>query len=292
MCLLTFFPDSVVPDQQAIEGLHRGAEYNSDGFGYAIVTEGQILVQKGMNADKVIDQFTIDRMTFPEGPALFHSRIGTGGLVDESNCHPFYIGKDQKTVLAHNGILPELAQPAEKHDPRSDTRILAEDLLAEKPFGFFHSQLARDAFERWLGAYNKVVILTANPRYPYSSLMFNQDKGHWYHDSWWSNDSYLPYYNTKKYTGAYVIGEYSYVTDKADEKADRTCPVCGQENAVDPDYRVCWSCSSCVDCLSDWGKGECLCYIKSRGAITEHLDQLKDCTTCGKSQFKCTCEDL
>ncbi|MFE7803032.1 hypothetical protein [Nocardia sp. NPDC057440] len=63
------------------------------------------------------------------------------------NCHPFVVGGDPRTVLAHNGIL---AHPS-SGDPRSDRRIAAEDLLPRRPFGSLDSWAGHERLERWLG---------------------------------------------------------------------------------------------------------------------------------------------
>lgn len=309
MCLLTFFPDGVYPTPAAIKALDEGAKFNPDGYGYAMIAGDEILVRKGMDSELVLDLFLEDRKKYPKGPALFHSRIGTDGLTDESNCHPFYVGKDRKTVLAHNGILPRLARPKSLKDRRSDTRILAEVLLPEKPFGYFHSQLARDAFSEWMGPFNKVIILTTNPRYPNNVLIFNQDRGHWNHDAWWSNDSYCGYRSTKKAAGAIVLGprpglgtkDLSGIIEDLDEI--KKCPSCN-DDAVDKDYRVCWSCGNCADCLASWTNGECLCRIPGRGiryacptckvydpknCICDTIDTLYECPECHKNMDACTC---
>ena len=268
MCLLTFFPEGVYPSAKAITGLTTGAAWNPDGFGYAMVgNHKQLIVKKGLFAEDIISSFLEDRAKYPDGPALFHSRIGTAGLNDHDNCHPFYIGDDYKTVIAHNGILPELAQPFKK-DVRSDTRILAEELLPKKPFGYFETRLAREAFESWLGTWNKVVILTTNPRYPNNALMFNGHRGIWDEDIWWSNDTYLPrkafkWTKTTTSTGTAMYSMGKTESDYGDDPVVK-CPEC-REETVDSQYRVCWNCGTCADCLASWTNNECICYIPGRG---------------------------
>lgn len=296
MCLLTFFPEGVYPSHDEILGLTRGAKANPDGHGYAMITGDSILTRKGMDADEIIDQFLIDRVDNLKGPAIFHSRIGTDGFLDEANCHPFYVGNDKRTVLAHNGILPKLARPTSMSDPRSDTRILSEVLLPEKPFGYFHSRLAREAFEEWLGLWNKVIILTTNPRYPSNVIMFNEKSGTWDGEVWWSNESYLPF--RKKTTGIYVPkdDDKRIILGKVLEEEDPVSLICIEckEPAVDKQYRVCWNCSTCQDCLGNYTKGECLCYIPSRGMGNTGTKSDKNtvCIGCSKGPDDCLCCEL
>ncbi|MFE3278408.1 class II glutamine amidotransferase [Nocardia sp. NPDC059239] len=89
-----------------------------------MVTGTGILVGRGMDAEEVIDDFTAVRRRYPDRPALFHGRYATHGAVSIDNCHPFRLGRDRRTVLAHNGVLPRRVRPA-PYDPRSDTRMNA-----------------------------------------------------------------------------------------------------------------------------------------------------------------------
>lgn len=106
MCLLSYFPPGVQPNQFHLE---CGASCNPHGYGYAIVIPGEdeILIGKGMNSATVIDEFMRMREEYPDGPALFHSRYTTHGEQTVDNCHPFIVNGDKRTVLAHNGILPQ-----------------------------------------------------------------------------------------------------------------------------------------------------------------------------------------
>lgn len=314
MCLLTFFPDGEVPNSQAIEGLTNGAIFNPDGHGYAIVTRNGIIMRRGMDPNSVIASFVAQRERYPDGPALFHSRIGTGGSVNKKNCHPFYIGSDQKTVLAHNGILPKLAQPP-KFDLRSDTRYLAECLIPEGVFGSpLTCKTDRRLFEKWLTPYNKIVVLTANPFYKFTSQIFNIESGQWEYGAWWSNDSYYPYvyrypgltsskWHWDAKTKSFVNNDDDYTSRKSD------CENCEEKGAIDPDYLVCWSCGYCADCNLSWTDGECLCYVRTRGnrntgdttilgsvetAVKEIMSTPEpigiECSDCKKDMIFCRCD--
>ena len=116
MCLLTFLPPDVQPDLSA---LINGAAVNDDGHGFAVVTHGRLLVQHGMHAEAMIAAFAAARRAHPQGPALFHSRLGTHGARTVANCHPFPVGGDDRTVIAHNGVLPAAVQPVPPPSPCS-----------------------------------------------------------------------------------------------------------------------------------------------------------------------------
>lgn len=184
MCLLTYYPPGVHPDTGALE---IGAQNNPDGYGYGIVDTGQdaIIVRRSMDADKLIEEFESMRKKHPEGPALFHSRIGTGGTIDRSNCHPFKVGNDPRVVVAHNGIMPSVVQPR-KGDPRSDTRIFAETHL---PYRNFTTAKGQRKLGRWLGT-DKIVILSVHPYHPFSAKIINEERGQWVDQIWYSNSSF------------------------------------------------------------------------------------------------------
>jgi predicted glutamine amidotransferase len=96
----------VQPDTDA---LLTGALVNADGHGFAIVAGrrlDRLIVQRGLDGEAVIDAFIAARLQHPQGPALFHSRLATHGDTTLDNCHPFTLGGDTRTVLAHNGVLP------------------------------------------------------------------------------------------------------------------------------------------------------------------------------------------
>ncbi|WP_435591872.1 class II glutamine amidotransferase [Nocardia sp. bgisy118] len=188
MCILTFVKPGITPD---LEALRNGALANPHGHGYAVITGDAIAVGHGMDAAAVIAEFAAVRAEYSEGPALFHSRLATHGLHDLDNCHPFRVGGDERTVLAHNGILPTNVHPR-ADDPRSDTRIAAEDYLPTAPFGSLDSWVGRDRLERWLGT-DKMVILTVDPTYKHHAYIFNEHRGRWDDGSWYSNTGYLPH---------------------------------------------------------------------------------------------------
>jgi len=293
MCLLTYFPKG---SQPSIKDLEYGAEYNSDGHGFAIVDpkKGQLIVHKSMDADILITLFERLRSDFPDGPAIFHSRIGTAGNVDKSNCHPFYVGSDKQTIIAHNGILPAKAQPA-KDDKRSDTRLLAEVFLPKHRFGAVHTHGGRKTLGKWAGKGNKFAILSVNPLLGGHGFLVNEEQGDWEDGPtgpiWYSNDSHDPSFWGRWATGGSYTG---YGTGWADDwnragkwvqddkgvyrwqesgkalpaistvsKLTRDCEFCEEKDCWVRDHEhICGACWTCRDCYED--ATECQCW-KERG---------------------------
>jgi hypothetical protein len=248
MCLLSYYPPGAAPDPNA---LANGAWINRDGHGFAIVTDKRIIVRHGMDPEVLIATFTRMRSKHPDGPALFHSRFGTHGSIGRHNCHPFRVGGDRRTVLAHNGILPELVQPA-KGDRRCDTRVAAEDFLPHEPFGPLDDPDSRERLGAWMGASNKLVILTVNPRYRQRTYLINAEHGLWDGGVWYSNSDYLDPTTAHRWA----------------EDIDDLCPGCGAIGASRLAGGYCPECATCFDCARPYH--ECLCWRP------DHADQWAD----------------
>ncbi|WP_043661862.1 class II glutamine amidotransferase [Nocardia thailandica] len=228
MCILTFYPPNTSPDLDALAG---GALVNPDGHGWAIHAGDRILTGRGMDPLSVITEFAETRTHHPDGPALFHSRLATHGRHDTSNCHPFPLGGDERTVFAHNGILPSHVHPLDG-DPRSDTRIAAEDFLPRQPFGPLDSWTGHTRMQAWLGA-DKAVILTVDPAYKQPAYLLNEHRGHWIAGVWYSNLSF----QDARY--------YQWPTSDLDDD-DGCCLQC--YHYTEPDQLHCPSCGHCRAC--------------------------------------------
>ena len=192
MCLLSFYKPGCKPDLQR---LRNGARLNKDGYGFAVVTaDNRLIVGKGLKADDVIRRFGVVREQHPDGPAMFHSRYSTSGTTRSvENCHPFKIGRDKKSVVGHNGVL--WSMPA--GDARSDTRYFAESVMKPKGFTRLDKISVRSALEEWLGAGNKLVVLTVNRRYRSQWYILNEDQGEWVGDEWHSNSGHTGWRKAK-----------------------------------------------------------------------------------------------
>lgn len=160
MCMLCVIPPNVIPSREKLE---NSALNNPHGFGFAIVvpSENRIHSERTMNADTSINRFIEMRTKYPEGYAMWHARLATHGSTTVDNCHPFKVGHDERTYLAHNGILP-IIEP--QGDLRSDTRIFAEDLLpAIGGVSALDNDQVFNLMEDFTSG-SKVAILTVDPR--------------------------------------------------------------------------------------------------------------------------------
>ncbi|MGH3737838.1 MAG: hypothetical protein ACRDT6_19835 [Micromonosporaceae bacterium] len=263
MCLLTFLPPGVAPD---LDALLHGTVVNDDGHGYAIVAGRDLIVDRGMHAETMIEKFGTARREQPDGPALFHSRLGTHGTRGVANCHPFPVAGDPRTVIAHNGILPAAVQPRRK-DCRSDTRIAAEEFLPA--LGSLRHRRTRQKLKRWMTPQNKMVVLTVDPRFKARSYILHEDAGVWDGGIWYSNHGYLPYTIAAAGTHRYTASDWAALDQQSwdqnslpqpDEPYLMRCWICGAlTDRFDDTCRYCGCCSDCGE-----PPGLCLCYTPTR----------------------------
>ena len=251
MCMLSFYPDGVMPTERHIL---NGAELNPDGHGFAIVTRDRnIIVHRGMDADEIVERFLEARDKHPEGPALFHSRIATSGLVDVTGCHPFKVGQDNRTVVAHNGIL--FSPPADSL--KSDTAIFAERMLPR--FGSLDKQRNFTKLQRFAGWRNKLVVLTVNPQRRRTSYVINKAAGHTLaNGEWHSNTDYEgKWWDDFDGGSVYVSGSYSKYQQS--DNSPWACDLCGQSGGVNRYTLLCDICNCCNDCLQH--RDDCQCFM-------------------------------
>lgn len=271
MCLLAFYAAGVMPDPAHLE---MAAENNPDGFGYAIITaRNNLLIRRNMDAEQLISKFLQDRNKH-RGPALWHARIGTSGTKTLGNCHPFIVGRDHRTVLAHNGVL---FRPPVK-ESRSDTSIFASSVFPVT-YRRIDAPAVRRRLERQLGG-NKVVLLTTNRKYRRAAYIFNEQLGEWEDGgAWMSNSSYRV--ARRKYTQVSYsyrskngVSERSYdggktwvpdtplwggYYDRAEKKGTKYgwCRWCKTQQVVDPYTHICTNCHVCGEC-GEWRR-KCVC---------------------------------
>lgn len=144
------------------------------GFCYRKDTYSQITMKKGYFTFKEFwgDYKKIDN----SNEVLIHFRIGTSGLMDKDNCHPFLInGKD---YLIHNGILKDF--PTTK--TKSDTNYLCSNLLKGLDVTNYNLQRILEISIRD----NKIILMPELSEV----VILNEHLGKWINGNWFSNTSY------------------------------------------------------------------------------------------------------
>ncbi len=305
MCLLTFIPEYTDIN---LEHLSNGAENNPDGFGWAIHTGRAIVSHSGLAYEAVLDRFIEARKTH-KGHALFHSRITTHGGTSVDNCHPFQVGKDGQSVVAHNGMLP-----IDSKNGKSDTRIFAEELFPSwGGISLLNSKKMRKKLAKYATG-SKLVFLSANPVVNHDFVIINEKDGHWTDGVWWSNSSYKygrPSYGYGTGWGSvsftnhnkkdiylpdddepqWWVDNFGTVEDVTfiDEYGEEvwgeiwTCAHCGAQEyindmSINTDAALsCYSCNTCWYCGDDADRN-CICVhnTSGRGTLSYPADVLID----------------
>jgi hypothetical protein len=263
MCMLCVIPPNVIPSRDKLEA---SALNNPHGFGFAIIipSENRIHSERTMNADTSINRFLEMRAKYPEGYATWHARLATHGTTTVDNCHPFKVGHDERTYLAHNGILP-IIEP--QGDTRSDTRIFAEDLLpAIGGVSALDNPQVYNLIEDFTSG-SKVVVLTVDPRAEHQCYLIHENKGKVDASGvWWSNDScYLDSY-TRMWTSVQPL---DFGLTVKDDEIWAYCEVCDYTVPEKPEKAedYCPQCGSCFMCMIYMN--DCLCY-QGKGANTSN----------------------
>jgi len=254
MCLLLVCEPNSTPKRKDLECASCN---NPHGFGYAVIADGKIITGKGMSARKTIDAFLKVRKQYPNGYAMYHARYATHGVKNEENCHPFKVGEDERTYLAHNGILDIDIHAT---DRRSDTRVFAEDTLpAMGGVSALDDDNAFKILSKWSTG-SKIAILTVDPAAKEVCYIINESAGHWDNAGiWWSNSTYKED-TWSKYIGLPSTGNAPVDAEVMD---DYDCQLCGTYMFEDSNPYYCENCYSCFDCLGMYGD-DCLCWTPER----------------------------
>ena len=287
MCLLTFMQEYTTAD---VDSLAIGSQNNPDGFGYAVHAGTHIVKGSGLNFDAVLDNFLKTR-AIHSGPALFHSRITTHGGTNINNCHPFQVGKDTNTVVAHNGMLPIAAR-----NGMSDTAIFAKELFPSwGGASTLNSKKTRKKLSKFADG-SKLVFLSANPDVQDDYYIINENDGHWNEGVWWSNNSYK--YDRYSYAGSgmYTSGwtstgktppdsRYSIDTTKYDDNMwDNQSLLVEDCTYIDKDgnevWGELWRCANC----------DHIEYVNEQNVNNADLcSQCDSCWFCSEPRMLCMC---
>jgi hypothetical protein len=188
MCQLICGWDNEVP---TLDELERSCIANPDGFGFGVVHDTgkglELIKRRSMDSQLAISEFY--RVIEDTKPLawLFHTRIATSGQVNESMCHPFKVGNDSETVLAHNGILN-----IKPRDGMSDTATLAKyGLPAMGGVKSLESPIVWSMFDTWCeDNYSKVALLSARSDLAVPLAIAGESLGKWEQGIWFSNNSH------------------------------------------------------------------------------------------------------
>lgn len=285
MCMITFIPRGTdIP----VDGVRNGSIINDDGHGWAVAIKDTLLVGKSMDFDEAIDGFLTARDELGDGSvALFHSRFGTHGEEGEYNIHPFFMGDDNKTVMAHNGILPAKYHPT-LNDRRSDTRIFVDrhGKFIDNPNGV-PSRRGGQILGRRIGMGNKLVFISTVSGEPKVRIV-NANAGIHVDGLWYSNSGYLTDYSWYGIGRRRPMDRYDWAESEEDreqrdawaeympkyegkevEVYQAPCNSCGEKEDLDVEIGMCNKCGTCLDCFDNFAY--CMCWRPSGMRAPERI---------------------
>jgi len=211
-------------DKINLSELKTGFENNPDGAGYCIKKEdGTLEIKKGfMDFKSFMASYGNEDH---RNEKLIHFRISTSGLVNMSNCHPFYCDNGRKMALAHNGILPVGFPRSAK---KSDTRKLATSIMPSL-INKLGNTSVRFLLKQAIGTNNKLVIMKQGKEN--ETYIVNKDQGTTIDGVWFSNTTchaaryvYNPAYNTYQ-SGTYrTLWPETKQTRKVEKKEKKNNP--------------------------------------------------------------------
>ena len=209
---------------------------NPDGSGYMYYDRDskKVIIKKGfMTCKSLLD--SLHSKDFTDTNLVLHFRIGTSGLNDKLNCHPYplYQVNDTKCScelgMAHNGILKDFTPP--KWSKINDTQTFIKEVLNQLKKGFLNDPDKVMLIQKLIGS---------------SRLAFLNDKnqittmGNFIHDGdyIYSNDSYKmrTLYDWHKPVSTKSVPKKSE-TPKSDSKCvSKTFKLTEDEMAIWDDY--------------------------------------------------------
>jgi len=209
MCIIVFSPaNTELPTDDILRECFR---CNPDGAGYMYpdAKTGKVRIKKGfMTVGSLLDSLDSleDTTTIP---MVIHFRIGTQGLNDPSNTHPFPVTDNGKTLglrqsyaevgLAHNGFIPSTCYGSMvngKKITKSDTFYFVRDYAA---YIARNPQYYKDTDKLILLekiAESKLCILSSDGHVEMIGDFINDKTD----GCFYSNSSYVPYTYTGKYS--------------------------------------------------------------------------------------------
>lgn len=221
------------------ESLKNCWEANNDGAGYLYPdSRGELVVHKELKSfNKFYDAYTKARRSNPDVKFLVHFRIGTQGLKDHNNCHPFLV--NPKLGWIHNGMISCMP-----HDTKlSDTNLLNKALGLLRVGSEVTPEFAM-ILKAMAGTSNKFVFLNNKNQH----LIINESAGHWdeEEDNWYSNYSYKKYVPiAKPYYGSSIYYGSSGPKAKSSYHAVASCDLCFNKKSLNYIDNLC-VCDTCL----------------------------------------------
>jgi glutamine amidotransferase len=178
MCIAIYKPAGKIISK---ESLAQCFKTNPDGAGFMYAKDKELYYDKGFFT---FDEFYEEYSKIEQEQCLIHFRIKTHGPISVDNCHPFMVNKGLGFI--HNGIIGGYGS-ADVSDTRHFNAAVLKPLVSKYGNSVLQMPAIKDLIESRIG-YSKLAFLDRHGNYE----LFNEDKGVWDNDIWYSNNSYKP----------------------------------------------------------------------------------------------------
>lgn len=188
MCIIAVKPQGLPMFPEEI--IKNMANKNKDGGGYMYYDHNlkKVVINKGfMSFEELMED--LKSKDFTDTNLVLHLRIGTSGLRDKLNCHPYPVYDDNRLIcstnlaVAHNGVFSNY-HPG-WNAKINDTQLFIQKVLRNLDPDFLQDEDKLLLLKELIGT-NKLCFLDSNNKVTMLGD-FIEDNGYFY-----SNRSYLP----------------------------------------------------------------------------------------------------
>lgn len=176
MCIAIYKPADIIINKETLSQCFKA---NPDGAGFLVSKDKKLILKKGFFT---FDAFYKAWEEYSKDQALIHFRIRTHGEVNTENCHPFMVNKSLGFI--HNGIISNFGT-----DSISDTNHFNNAILQPLVNKYGNQVLFEPSIKHLIESrigYSKLAFLDRHGNFK----LFNEDKGVWDNQVWYSNYSY------------------------------------------------------------------------------------------------------
>ena len=177
MCLAIYKPKGKSVSKTRLQTAFRR---NPHGAGFAYAKDGEVVIRKGFfSFNKFWKAYKKVQGT---RAMLIHFRWATHGEKTKANCHPFKINSN--TAMIHNGVIQRVKVENDGSDTSNFVDRILSPIVNQHP-NFIHTVHGQKVINLAIGD-SKVVVMDGSG----GAVIFNEKKGHWDTDVWYSNHSY------------------------------------------------------------------------------------------------------
>ena len=179
MCIAIYKPEEKIIPYNTLKECY---DSNPDGAGFMYAEDKQLHIKKGFFTLK---EFYKEYVKHQDKKVVLHFRIKTHGKIDKTNCHPFAI--NNAVGFVHNGIISGFGDSDHSDTIGFNNNVLQPLVNKWGNLAIFQDPL-KDLIESRIG-YSKLIFLDRHGNHN----IFNEHKGVWDDEVWYSNTSYKPY---------------------------------------------------------------------------------------------------